>query len=138
MSKNRNGSFRKLHLSAKVVPVFASVEAGERCPVLILDRYIRRLPQEARDKDLFYVRPLERALPGDDTPWYSAVPRKAHSAAESEEAMRKCWCGWTQDKPQSEGIQCNSDGQCWNTEKAHTRKNWTSLTGRFTYLRKIK
>ncbi len=68
VSKNRNGSFRQLHLSAKVVPVFASVEAGERCPVLILDRYIRRLPQEARDKDLSYVRPHEKALPGDDTP----------------------------------------------------------------------
>ncbi len=79
VSKNRNGSFRQLHLSAKVVPVFASVEAGERCPVLILDRYIRRPPQETRDKDVFYVRPHEKALPGDDTPWYTAVPLGKHT-----------------------------------------------------------
>lgn len=58
--KNRNGSFEQLHVLTKVVPVFARPNTGERCPVSILDGYIRRLPNEAREKDLFYVRSLDK------------------------------------------------------------------------------
>ncbi len=98
--------------AAKVVPVFVSLEAGSR------------LPQEARDKDLFYVRPLEKALPGDDTP----TTGKAHSA---EEAMCKCWRGWTQDK--RDPVQ----QQCRNTRKAYIqeRTGHRSLDALRTYER---
>ena len=37
VSKTNNGTFKKLHVTSKVGPMFASVEAGERCPVKILD-----------------------------------------------------------------------------------------------------
>ena len=74
VSKNQNGSFKKIHMKRKVVPVYACPEAGERCPVHILDKYIQKLPQLAIEKDLFYVRPLE-VIPTDPlAPWYSAVP----------------------------------------------------------------
>ena len=39
----------------------------------LLDLYISKLPEEAKEKDLVYVRPLEK-LPHDASkPWYSAV-----------------------------------------------------------------
>ena len=44
VSKNQNGSFKKLHVKRKVVPVYACPEAGERCPVHNLDKYIQKLP----------------------------------------------------------------------------------------------
>ena len=43
-----------------VVPLHPCPEAGERCPVFLLDKYISKLPVEAKEKDLFYVRPLEK------------------------------------------------------------------------------
>ena len=39
-SKNRNGTFKQLRVKSKVVPLFPCPEAGERCPVHILDKYI--------------------------------------------------------------------------------------------------
>ena len=60
VSRNHNGSFTQLHVKNKVVPMFACPEAGDRCPVRILDHYISKLPQEAVTQDLFYVRPLEK------------------------------------------------------------------------------
>ena len=74
VSKTCNGSFRKLHLKSKVVPVFAVPEAGERCPVNILDNYISRLPQDAVSNDLFYARPLEKFSNEEKMPWFTAVP----------------------------------------------------------------
>ena len=46
VSKNRNGSFKQLHIKSKVVPVYPCPEAGERCPVYLLDLYISKLPEE--------------------------------------------------------------------------------------------
>ena len=79
VSKNRNGSFKQLHIKNKVVPVFACPEAGERCPVRILDQYISKLPEEAKQKDLFYVRPLEKKPLELSKPWYSSVPLGKHT-----------------------------------------------------------
>ena len=74
VSKNRNGSFKQIHLTKKVVPVYACPEEGEKCPVFILDKYMGKLPLLAVSKELFYVRPLQN-IPSDPTaPWYSAVP----------------------------------------------------------------
>ncbi len=36
VSKNRNGSFKQLHVQKKVVPVYPNPDIGERCPVSIL------------------------------------------------------------------------------------------------------
>ena len=55
VSKIRNGS-------CKVNPVLACSAAGERCLFRILDLYISKLPPQAFEKDLFYVRPLQEQL----------------------------------------------------------------------------
>ena len=74
VSKNRNGSFKQIHIKRKVVPIFACPEAGERCPVYILDKYISKLPPSAVANDLFYVRPLQKVPTDPSAPWYAAVP----------------------------------------------------------------
>lgn len=60
VSKNQNGSFKQLHVNSKVVPVFPCPEAGQRCPMYLLDLYISKLPEEAKQNDLLYIRPLEK------------------------------------------------------------------------------
>ena len=72
-SKNRNGSFKQLRVKSKVVPLYPTPDAGERCPVSILDKYISKLPSEAKEKDIFYARPLEIIPDNPDKPWYSGV-----------------------------------------------------------------
>ena len=74
VSKNTNGSFKQIHLKRKVVPIYACPDAGERCPVYILDKYISKLPPSAIAKDLFYVRPLQDVPTDPTAPWYSVVP----------------------------------------------------------------
>ena len=74
VSKNRNGSFKQLHIRGKVVPVYACPEAGGRCPVSILDKYLSKLSPETVEKDLFYVRPLEQVPTNPLDPWYASVP----------------------------------------------------------------
>lgn len=55
VSKNRNGSFKQLHINSKVVPLFPCPEAQEGCPVHPLDLYIRKLLTEAKVKLLPHV-----------------------------------------------------------------------------------
>ena len=59
VSKTNSGTFKKLRVPNKVVPVYACPEAGERCAVFLLDLYISKLPPEAFTKDIFYARPLD-------------------------------------------------------------------------------
>ena len=78
-SKNRNGTFKQLRVKSKVVPLFPCTEAGPRCLVRILDKYISKLPREAKEKDLFYVRPLQKVTDNADKPWYTSVPLGKHT-----------------------------------------------------------
>ncbi len=70
VSKNRNGSFTQLHVNSKIVPLYPNQALGERCPVHVLDKYISKLPQKAKDEDLFYMRPLDSTPVDTDAPWY--------------------------------------------------------------------
>ena len=79
VSKNRNGSFKQLRVKNKTVPLYPISEAGIRCPVHILDTYISKLPQEAKEKDLFYVRPLQQLVHDLNKPWYSSIPLGKHT-----------------------------------------------------------
>ena len=72
VSKTRNGTFKKLHVSNKVVSVFQCPEAGNQCPVYVLDLYINKLPPEAITQDIFFFRPLERTPADSTAPWYIA------------------------------------------------------------------
>ena len=61
------------------MPVYACPEAGKRCPVFILDKYISKLPQKAIDMDYFYARPLDRVPSDPHEPWYTAVAVGKHT-----------------------------------------------------------
>ena len=71
-SKTQPGSFKKLYIKNKVVPIFECPEVGEQCPVLILDKYFSKLPPEAFSNDIFFLRPIERHE--DSKHWYSKMP----------------------------------------------------------------
>ncbi len=77
--KNRNGSFRQLHVRSKIVPLYPNPDIGDRCPVSILDKYISKLPKKAREQDIFYARPLDKVPSDEDAPWYAPVPIGKHT-----------------------------------------------------------
>ena len=87
VSKNRNGSFKQLHIKSKTVPVYACPEAGVKCPVYLLDLYISKFPLKAVENDLFYVRPLKDVPPDPSAPWYSAVPVGKHTLNDKVKKM---------------------------------------------------
>ena len=89
VSKNRNGSFKQLHVNSKTVPVYAYPEASVRCPVHIIDLYISKLPPKAVENDVFYVRPLENVTSEPFAPWYSAIPVGKHTLNDKVKKMCK-------------------------------------------------
>jgi hypothetical protein len=99
VSKNRNGSYTQLHIRSKTVPLYPNPELGNRCPVSILDKYISKLPQIARDKDIFYARPLQKIPIDEDAPWYAPVPIGKHSL----QTMVKRMC----EEANIEGVKTN-------------------------------
>ena len=48
-SKNRAGGFNQLSIPNKVVHQYQDVDAGERCHVHVLDKYLEKLPLNAYD-----------------------------------------------------------------------------------------
>ena len=77
-SKNHNGGFFQLDVENKNVSIFKNEEAGERCLVILLDMYLKRLPPGAIQKDLFYCKPLDNFRKDQDGPWYCVQPRGKH------------------------------------------------------------
>ena len=77
-SKNHNGGFFQLDVENKTVSIFRNEEAGERCLVLLLDMYLKRLPEGAIQKDWFYCKPLDNFRKDKDGPWYCVQPRGKH------------------------------------------------------------
>ena len=55
-SKNRSGRLKQLHKPNKNVHQYES-EDIPRCHVLLLDKYIAKLPAEAKAKDIFDMKP---------------------------------------------------------------------------------
>ena len=76
-SKNRNGGFFQLHVDNKSVEIHKNKDAGERCLVYLLDLYLSKIPQRAKDKDIFYCKPLQKYKHESDI-WYSEQPRGKH------------------------------------------------------------
>ena len=72
-SKNRSGGFTDMRIENKTVPIYANSEAGDRCNVKQLDKYFSKIPDQARQLDI-YLRPLGN-IPNDPTrPWFAATP----------------------------------------------------------------
>lgn len=76
-SKNRNGGFYQLGVENKCVPIYRNREAGERCLVYLLDLYISKILDKAKEADLFYCRPLQ--MFAESNCWYSRKPRGKHT-----------------------------------------------------------
>ena len=73
-SKNRQGGLAQLRMENKTVPIYSRDDAGERCHVHILDKYIQKLPEEVIKQDYFYARPLLKVPSDPNEPWYASVP----------------------------------------------------------------
>ena len=71
-SKNRAGGFNQLSVPNKVVHQYEDVDAGERCHVCVLDKYFQKLPPNAYDLNVFYLRPVAKK-PVDSRPWFISV-----------------------------------------------------------------
>ena len=71
-SKNKKGTF--VEIQNKVVPIYSSLQAGERCHVHVLDLYLSKLPKDAIDRDIFYIRPLPAVPAQPAAPWFQSVP----------------------------------------------------------------
>lgn len=63
-----------MRVDHKVVSIIANLSVKERCPVYLLDLYISKLPKQAKEKNLFYCRPLQSTPKSSTEPWYSAIP----------------------------------------------------------------
>lgn len=50
--------FFQLRVDNKIVEIHKSKDAGERCLVYLLDLYLAKIPQCAKDKGTFYCKPL--------------------------------------------------------------------------------
>ena len=88
-SKNRKGTFTEKHVPTKVVPIYESKEARERCHVRVLDVYLSKLPKQAFEKDIFYLRPLEAVPDEEGKPWFQNVPVGRNVLSKMVEQMCK-------------------------------------------------
>ena len=70
MSKNGNGPFKQLHAKSKVLPIYSCPEAGEYCPVKLIDLNFSKLPPKALENDLEKVLSL---------PWCTTTPVGKHT-----------------------------------------------------------
>ena len=84
-SKNRNGGFYQLDIENKNVEIYKNTTDSKRCLVSLLDLYFSKLPQSAKDKDIFYCRPLNKYTA--DGPWYSEQPRGKHFLSDMVKKM---------------------------------------------------
>ena len=57
-------------LNHKSVTIVANPRANSRCHVYLLDKYIKKLPKGAIEKDLFYCKPLSIVPKDESSPWY--------------------------------------------------------------------
>lgn len=70
----KSGGKRRLSASNKVIPVYANPFAGKRCLVYLLDLYMSKLPFDAFEKGVFYLRPKMEAPSQHDSVWYEPIP----------------------------------------------------------------
>ena len=72
-SKNRSGGLKQLSQENKVVHQYESANA-EKCPVRLLDKYISKLPPDAKKNDVFYLKPKANIPHDPMAPWFLNVP----------------------------------------------------------------
>ena len=57
-----------------MVQQFPCASAGNRCHVHLLDLYVLKLPEEAKQKGGFYFTPLKKVPSDAEKPWFSSIP----------------------------------------------------------------
>ena len=74
VSKNRPGGKKQLNLQNKSVCQYMQPSLGNRCHVYLLELYISKLLLKAKQKDLFYCKPMPKTPKDPNSPWYYALP----------------------------------------------------------------
>ena len=72
-SKNRQGGFNSLNVENKVVRQFENTTEGGICHVKILDKYLEKIPADAKEADVFYLTPVSKVT-DLSKPWFTRVP----------------------------------------------------------------
>ena len=75
VSKNRNGSFKQ----EQSCSLKAFTRSRSTLPCQYPWHIHQQVPLEAKEKDLFYIRPLDKVATEPNSPWYSAVPLGKHT-----------------------------------------------------------
>ena len=57
----------------KAVCQYPCSQLGNSCHFYLLDLYTAKLPVEAKEKDMFYLSPLQK-FTKESKPWFSLVP----------------------------------------------------------------
>ena len=84
VSKNRADGLKQLKQQNKTAQQYQSNHA-HRCHVVLLDKCISKLPEDAKQKDLLYVRPKPTKPKNHSTPWFMAISIGQHTLS----VMRK-------------------------------------------------
>lgn len=72
-SKNRQGGFNSLNVENKVVRQFENASGSGVCHVRILDKYLEKIPPDAKEADVFYLTPVCK-ITDLSKPWFTKVP----------------------------------------------------------------
>ena len=72
-SKNRQGGFNNLNVENKVVKQFENTSDSGICHVKILDKYLQKIPADAKEADVFYLTPVSKPTDAS-TSWYTRIP----------------------------------------------------------------
>ena len=62
-----------MNIENKVVRQFENTSEGGVCHVKILDKYLEKIPADAKEADVFYVTPVSK-FTDLSKPWFTKVP----------------------------------------------------------------
>jgi len=62
--------------------------AGPRCHVFLLDLYLSKIPNRAKDQDIFYLRPLPSVPLKESLPWFTCAPVGKNTLSQMTKKMR--------------------------------------------------
>ena len=72
-SKTQQGGFNNLIVNNKLVRQFENTSESGVCHVIILDKYLEKIPPGAKEIDVFYLTPMHK-LTDSSKPWFTKVP----------------------------------------------------------------
>ena len=85
-SKTNDGSFKKLPVKGKKVPIYACPDIGERCPVHIRDKYLSKLSHRVR---LILCSSFDKVSTDPRSCW--STSGKWHNIKQTEKHVQSSW-----------------------------------------------